>query len=206
MNRKARTVVTGLLCVVALLLVMGCGEKRVTRVSAQSQTDLSGRWNDTDSQQVAQTIVTDCLGQPWLDNWNQSNGGKKPVVIIGKIINKSHEHINVTTFTEDISRALINAGKVRFVSSRNEREDVRDERMDQHQGHTAEETRAGVGQEIGADFIMQGTVNTIVDELGKHKAIWYQVNVKLHNVTTNEIVWLGQHKIKKVIDKASSKW
>ena len=206
MNRKNRRIASIVLCIVLASLAFGCGEKRVTRVSAQSQTDLSGRWNDTDSQQVAKTIVTDCLAQPWLDNWNQANAGQKPVVIVGKIINKSHEHINVATFTEDISRALINAGKVRFVSARSERENVRDERMDQHQGHTAEETRAGVGQEIGANFIMQGTINTIVDEIDNHKAIWYQVNVKLHDVTTNEIVWIGQHKIKKVIAKDSTKW
>ncbi len=194
-----------LVCLI-ILSCIACGGKRVTRVAADKVTDISGRWNDTDSQQVSGAIVGDCLSQPWLTEWKAAHASKRPVVIVGSIVNKSHEHINVQTFVKDIERALINSQKVRFVSSRDERGELRQERADQHEGYTSEETRAGVGQEVGADFIMKGSINTIVDELGGSKAVWYQANIELHNLTTNEIVWVGQHKIKKVIDKDSVRW
>ncbi|RJO68117.1 MAG: penicillin-binding protein activator LpoB [Myxococcales bacterium] len=184
----------------------GCAGPRVERISPDRVTDISGRWNDTDSQQVARAVVGDCLAQPWLDEWKRANPDRRPVVIVGAIINKSHEHINVQTFMKDIERALINSQKVRFVSSREERGELRRERSDQHEGWTAEETRAGVGQEIGANFMMKGSLNTIVDELESSKAVFYQANIELHDLTTNEIVWLGEHKIKKIIDKDSVKW
>jgi uncharacterized protein (TIGR02722 family) len=205
--RKAAAVLVVLVLAVFAISVAGCSSTpRVTRVSDNAVTDVSGRWNDTDSRQVAEKIVGDCLQAPWLSEWMSANASKRPVVIVGTIVNKSHEHINVETFVKDIEAALINSQKVRFVSSKVERDEVRQERKDQNEGWTNENTRAGVGQETGANFIMKGTLNTIVDEMGKTQAVWYQVNVELHNLTTNEISYLGQHKIKKVIDKDSVRW
>ena len=183
-----------------LLALSACGGKKVQRVSASTVTDLSGRWNDTDSQEVSKAVISDCLAQPWLNTWENAHPDKKPVVIVGRIMNKASERIDVETFVKDMQRALINSQKVRFVSSRTEREGVRDERKDQQQGYTSDKTRAQLGEEIGADFIVQGTINTILDEQGGTRAVYYQVNVELHNVTTNEIVWIGQKEIKKIIE------
>ncbi len=196
-----------LVLTMAAFLFAGCATTReVKRIDPGKITDLSGHWNDTDSQQVAQTVVTDCLAQGWLPEWKENKGGKKPIVIIGKITNKSHEHINVQTFVKDMQSSLINSRKVRFVSSRTERGELREERKDQHSGYTSEGTRAGVGQEMGANFMMKGSINTILDELGGKRAVWYQVNMELHDLTTNEVVWIGQHKIKKLITKGNHKW
>ncbi len=196
-----------MITLLAMLLAVGCASgKRVSRVAADKQVDLSGRWNDTDSQQVGTAIVTDCLSQPWLEVYKSEHNGKRPVVIVGTVVNKSHEHINVETFIKDIERALINSQKVRFVSSRSERGEIRQERSDQHQGYTDESTRAGVGQEVGADFMLKGSLNSIPDEIDSHKVMYYQTDLELHNLTTNEVVWIGQHKIKKIIDRDSVRW
>lgn len=197
--KQATRITLLLLVILAAALLTGCAAKGVTRVSAQSVTDLSGRWNDTDSQQVAQAIVQDAVAQPWLSNFLAANNGKQPTVIVGRIVNKSHEHINVETFIKDIQLALINSQRVAFVSDAAQRSAVRQERADQHRGHTSVETQTSVGAEIGADFLMLGTLNTILDEEGGTRAVWYQVNIELHNMSTNQIVWIGQHKIKKLI-------
>jgi len=190
-----------LVLALSLSMAIGCKSGReVRRVSSDTVVDLSGRWNDTDFQQVAATIIDDCLAQPWLSVWREDNTGK-PTVIVGRILNKSHEHINVETFVKDIQKALINSQRVKFVSSRGERDELRDERLDQHQGNTSADTQSGVGKEIGAEFMMKGSINSIPDEEGSTRLMWYQVNVELHNITTNEIAWIGQHKIKKIIER-----
>jgi uncharacterized protein (TIGR02722 family) len=201
MIRKPLIVILISLSLVGVLLLAGCGGKRVSRVATDTVTDLSGRWNDTDSQLVAQTIVQEALKQPWLQSFVDAHSGKQPTVIVGRIINKSHEHINVETFIKDIQMALINSQRVEFVSDAGQRAAVRQERDSQQQGYTSQETQAAVGAEVGADFIMMGTVNTILDEEGATRAVWYQVNIELHNLATNKIVWIGQHKIKKIIER-----
>ena len=176
----------------------------VTRVESDTVTDLSGNWNDTDSRLVADEMVQDALSRPWLTRFKREYG-KSPTVIVGKIQNLSHEHINTRTFVADIERALINSGDVDFVASSQEREEVRDERKDQDL-HAKEETRKAMGQESGADFMMKGSINTIVDAIEGEQARFYQTDLTLIDLETNRKVWVGQKKIKKTIEKGGIRW
>jgi uncharacterized protein (TIGR02722 family) len=178
----------------------GCATK-VERLDAREVKDLSGAWNDTDSRQVSDEMIRDSLSRAWLFEWMVAHGSKRPTVIVGEVRNLSHEHINVNTFTSDMERALINSGKVDFVASRSERGDIRAERRDQDI-HAREDTRKAMGQEIGADFMLQGTINTIVDPAGDTQVRYYQVNLTLVSLADNRKVWVGQKEIKKLITRS----
>ncbi len=189
---------------VVLMAVMLAGlaacKPEVTRVDANKVTDLSGAWNDTDSRLVAEEMVADALSRPWFLKF-RSRHHKAPTVIVGTIRNLSHEHINTRTFIADIERALINSGDVDFVASRDERQEIRDERKEQDL-NASEATRKAMGQETGADFILQGSINSIVDAVEDEQARFYQVDLSLIDLLTNRKVWLGQKKIKKTIEKS----
>jgi len=192
-------------CAVGLLvggvaLVSGCGhETKVTRVDTGTVTDLSGRWNDTDSQMVAEAMVKEALSNPWLGNFTKGKN-RQPVVIVGTVLNKSHEHINVQTFVNDLERELTNSQKVTFVAAKGEREEVREERREQAV-HAREDTQKAPGKEIGADYMMRGSIATILDEQDGAKAVFYQVDLEMVDLENNVKSWFGQKKIKKVIEK-----
>ena len=189
---------------VGITIFSGCSSsKQVTRVDADTTIDLSGRWNDTDSRMVADEIIGDCLTHPWINDHGISAGGK-PVVIVGGIRNKSMEHIAVATFISDIERAFINSGKVRTVSSSNERSEIREERADQGE-FAALETVKRMGRELGADYMMTGEINTIEDREGGDQVVFYQTDLTLTNIETNEKIWIGQKKIKKFIGRSKFK-
>ncbi|MCG9132635.1 penicillin-binding protein activator LpoB [Candidatus Poribacteria bacterium] len=189
---------------VGITIFSGCGSsKQVTRVDADTTIDLSGRWNDTDSRMVADEIIGDCLTHSWINDHGISAGGK-PVVIVGGIRNKSMEHIAVATFISDIERAFINSGKVRTVSSSNERSEIREERADQGE-FAALETVKRMGRELGADYMMTGEINTIEDREGGDQVVFYQTDLTLTNIETNEKIWIGQKKIKKFIGRSKFK-
>ena len=173
--------------------------KQVTRVDADTTIDLSGRWNDTDSRMVADDIIQDCLTHPWIND-HGINTGTKPVVIVGGIRNKSMEHIPVATFITDIERAFINSGKVRTVSSSSERGEIREERADQGE-FAAIETVKRMGRELGADYMMTGEINTIEDREGGDQVVFYQTDLTLTNIETNEKIWIGNKKIKKFVGR-----
>jgi len=190
------------LMLLSLMLIgfSGCGaETKVTRVDSGVVTDLSGRWNDTDSRMVAESMVKEALEYPWLNNFSQSKR-RQPVVVVGTVLNNSHEHINVQTFVTDLERELTNSQKVTFVAAKNEREEVRTERKEQAM-YAIEETQKSPGKEIGADYIMKGTIATILDEADGTKAMFYQVDLQMVDLESNAKVWYGQKKIKKVIEK-----
>jgi uncharacterized protein (TIGR02722 family) len=173
----------------------------VQRVATDTVTDLSGRWNDTDAQLVAEKIVDDMTNAKWLGKYTKEKG-REPRIIVGTIKNKTDEHIEIDTFRKDIENALTNSGDVRFVASKEEREEIRDERTDQ-QEYSSEDTKKAFKQEKAADFMMKGTLTSIPDEKGGTKAVYYQVDFELFDNATNEKVWVGQKKIKKIISKAA---
>ena len=183
-----------------LVTVMACGkEKRVTRVDPGVVTDLSGRWNDTDSKLVAETMMKDMVSRPWLEKFTQAKG-RDPVVIVGTILNKSHEHIDVVTFVTDLEREMTNTQKVVFVAGKSERDEIREERKEQAV-YSREDTQKRPGQELGADFMMKGTIASIVDESAGTKATYYQVDLNLIDLENNVKSWYGQKKIKKVVER-----
>jgi uncharacterized protein (TIGR02722 family) len=182
----------------AAALCAGCSSNpKIDRIEANTVTDLSGDWNDTDSRLVAEEMIQDSLSNPWLTNYTRAKK-KQPVVIVGEVRNLSHEHINVDTFVNDMERALINSGRVEFVASSDERGEIRDERQDQDL-NAREDTRKAAGQEIGADFMLKGTINTIIDAIDKQQTRYYQVDLTLISMADNRKVWTGQKKIKKAI-------
>lgn len=185
-----------LFAIMASLILTACSTS-VERLDAQEQIDLSGAWNDTDSQLVAREMIEDSLSRAWIAKFVQREG-KDPAVIVGRIKNLSHEHINTNTFIANMERELINSGEVQFVASSANRQEIRNERADQDLNAT-EQTRKEMGQEYGADYMMQGQINTIIDIDGTTQVRFYQVNLELISIKDNRKVWVGEKKIKKLI-------
>jgi uncharacterized protein (TIGR02722 family) len=185
----------------ALLVVpAACGQTKVTRIDPNAVTDLSGGWNDTDSRLVANELIQSSLSEPWLRRHTETHGGQAPVVIIGSFANNTMEHIPVATFTKDLENAYVTSGTVRVVATKDERGDVRDERKDQQENARAD-TRARQAQELGAKYMLQGSIETLQDAQGREKVVYYQINATLVDLESNEKVWTGQKQTKKYILK-----
>ncbi|MDD2523951.1 MAG: penicillin-binding protein activator LpoB [Endomicrobiaceae bacterium] len=191
-----------MLCFSVMLFSCSSAPK-ITRVDADEAIDLSGNWNDTDSRLVADEMIADSVVKPWMDNFIKQKQSK-PRIIVGTVLNKSDEHINTETFVKDLERSLINTGKATFVASKEERNEIRDERMDQADFSEASTVKK-FGKEIGADFMLKGQINTITDAIKNQTLKYYQVELELIDVETNEKVWIGQKKIKKVVGKSKYK-
>ncbi len=194
--------VDGLVLLLAVLFVFSsCAKHTVSRRAASEAIDLSGKWNDTDSRLMAEEMTRDIVSRPWIDEFRKSKG-RKPTVIPFGVKNRTSEHINTQTFVKDLERALINSGKVRVVSSRDQRSSIRSERADQQAGLTSNPVE--VGKELGADFVLTGVLNAIKDRLGGEEVVFYQGNMELISIETNEKVWIGDKKIKKLISRKKS--
>lgn len=183
---------------VALFAVAGCAPVKVGRMDAGAEMDLSGYWNDTDSRLVAEEVIKDCLSRGWLTNFS-SREGKNPRVIVGTVRNMSSEHIATDTFVKDMERELLNSGKVRFVAGGAAREEIRQERAQQQQ--FSEDAKAFF-KEKAADFMLQGGINSILDSAGKQTLRYYQIELELVDMESNEKVWIGQKKIKKLVRRS----
>jgi uncharacterized protein (TIGR02722 family) len=181
----------------AAFMIISCS-RQVTRIDPSKQVDLSGRWNNTDSRLVAEDITDKILGDKWLSNHMNSSSGQRPVVIVGFVDNKSHEHIDAETFVKDVENSFIKSERVRLVQGGKKREELRAEKADMQTNASAGSMKK-FGLEQGADYILQGSINSIVDSYKRKKVTYYQVNLELTNIQTNEVVWIGEKKIAKYI-------
>lgn len=179
------------------LLIASCS-RQVTRVNTDQAIDVSGNWNNTDSRLVATDLTQQVLGAAWLGNHLEQSAGKKPVVIVGMVQNKSHEHIEAETFVKDVEQAFLQTQRVRLVQGGKKREELRAEKADQ-QANASVSSMKKFGLENGADYILQGSINSIVDSHKRQKVVYYQVNLELTNIQTNEVVWIGEKKIAKYV-------
>ena len=193
-----RNIVRIMLVAGALLALAGCGgQKEVIRTDAGEQIDLSGNWNDTDAQKVSAALAAQISSGPWIENF-LAEKGKKPTLIVAPVRNKTAEHIATKTLVDQLERDFINGGRVRVVASAEEREQVREERADQ-QEFSSPETMKKWGLEKGADVMLIGEINQIVDSEGKQSVRYYQVDCYLIDLQDNTKLWVGSEKIKKLI-------
>lgn len=179
------------------MLLQGCNTRRVERVGTQETIDLSGRWNDSDSRMTSEAMVAQILDGRWLEE-HVRRTGQRPVVVVGLVYNRTHEHISAETFINDVERAFINSGRVRLVQAGEKREELRRERASQ-QEFASIETAKRWGRELGADYMLNGDINSIVDAIRRERVVFYQTNLQLTDVESSEVVWMGDKRIRKYI-------
>ena len=179
-----------------LLLFVACA-RSVTRIEPDSQIDLSGRWNDSDSRLTAQKMVTDLLASDKYTEYAKMLG-KKPVIIVGSIRNKTSEHIDSDNYVKKIELAIYNSGVADLVESDSFRDKVREERA-QQQDFASAETVSKWGKETGANLMLFGEMTSETDTYGKRRVVNYMTTLFLTDMETNKRIWYGQQEIKKDI-------
>ena len=186
------------------LMMVSCGSTKVSRVDADEVIDLDGYWNESDVRIVCDSLIEECISSPRIAKF-EGQQGHAPVVIIDSIRNQSSEHIDTSIVEKKFQTAIINSGVMEFVSSSTERQALREEKADQAD-HSTYDTAKEMDQETGADFMLKGSVKTIVQSAGDKTVRTYYVYAELHDIKTNKIVWMAENdSIKKVIKRQKAK-
>ena len=187
------------MALISLTLVSCSSGPKVSRVDSQRQTDLSGYWNDTDVRIVCEALINDCINSPRVAQAIAAKRGRNPVILVGSFKNESSEHIDTAIISSTMEVTIFNTGKLDFVAGGSTRTELREERQDQ-QSNASEATAAALANETGADFLLTGTVRTIVDKAGNQTTRTYFVFAEMTDIETNARMWMAQNsEIKKVI-------
>lgn len=188
------------------LVACGGSKRQVARVAADTQTDLSGKWNDTDARLTAEALIKDCFSAGWLTAFAEEQG-RKPAVRVRGIVNKTDEHIDAQVFIKSIERAMLNSAKVKVLAQEgNELGSVEAEQTRGASGAVSDETAPSLGNETGADFVVAVRMASILDQIEGERAKFYKINFELISPTTGEKAWIGDHEIKKLITQDSASW
>ncbi|MDR2376030.1 MAG: penicillin-binding protein activator LpoB [Treponema sp.] len=185
--------------------VSACTSTSVKRVDSGTVTDLSGDWNDTDVRIVCDSLIKACLDSPRVAG-EASRLGRNPVFLVGPFRNESDEHIDTSIIADIMELTIFNSGKADFVAGGSIREALRAERQDQ-QVNASEASASRLVNETGADFLLTGSVKTIMDQRGNTRTRTYYVTAELTNIETNVRLWMDQNsEIKKQIKSSGARF
>lgn len=171
--------------------------RTVTRVDPNQQIDLSGRWNDSDSRQVADKMINELLGSTKFREY-ASTLDRRPTIVVGLIRNKTSEHIDADNYVKKFELAIFNSGVADLVESDVFRDRLREERA-QQQDFADPATVAKWGMETGANLILFGDMTSETDVYNNNRVVNYITTLFLTEVETNKRIWYGQKEIKKYI-------
>jgi len=195
--------------VLGTTVLSSCKKRRVTRTSENSTEggDLSGYWNDIDANLVSKEMIKDCLSRPWASDFQAQNDGSKPVVkLMGVQKRTDDRNVNTQYFSKRLEREMLNSGRVRVVASWGQ-DNVNMVERARQATHANDDTAKSQGNEVGADFTLQTIVNSQNETDGGGQSVRaYMVNMELVSVETNEKVWIGEKRIRKVVDQAGTSW
>ena len=193
------------LILLSLIFISCASTKPVARISADKQKDLSGNWNDNDIRIVCDSIIDECINSSYIKRFTKKNS-RLPYVKLGTILNLSDEYMDTTIIANKFRNAIINSGEMRFVASNSEVESLRDEQLNQAD-HVKIGTEAQFGNEQAADFMLQGTIKTVIDQNQNITQKTYYVDVQLYNIESTEIVWTTENsEIVKILNKKKFKF
>ncbi|MFG0274335.1 MAG: penicillin-binding protein activator LpoB [Phycisphaerales bacterium] len=175
----------------------GCKTRTVTRADPTEIRDLNYRFDEDDARETADAMIGQALNHPWIEEWREANGDR-PIMIVGEVRNDTSDYIDTKLFTKQFERALLNSGRVRIVAASDERDQLRDERAS-IRDWSRPETVKQMAFEVGADMMLLGRVgeNVEVSRRGNVRIQYYQVNLELIDIESNEKLWIGERQIEK---------
>ena len=208
MNRRTATLAAQAAGMMLAAVALGCGgsNRQVARVGTDTQTDLSGQWNDTDARLTSEALIQDCFAAGWLPAF-QDDQGRKPAIRVRGIVNKTDEHIDAQVFIKSIEKAMVNSAKVKVLAQEgSELGSVSAEQQRGASGALSDESAPSLGNETGADFVVAVRLASILDQIEGKRAKFYKINFEMISPSSGEKVWIGDHEIKKLITQASASW
>ena len=185
------------LAVVLAFAVSCAGPRAFTKGSYEDPNDialLDDRFSENDMQLIAKKMIQSMAGS----SITGRNG--TPVVMIGKMRNRTSEHIDMTMLSNKVRTQLIQSGRFRFADVANRR-DIAEEYEYQQSGYVDPDQASGPGSQTGAEYLLTGTLTANVQQVGKDKLIYYKATFQLTNLVTSEIAWTDEKEIRKAYKK-----
>jgi hypothetical protein len=190
------------LSIASLLSFSGCSSYSVKRVSLDTEGGVTSRWTDNDARLTAKTLIRKALGESWLENFKAKHG-RRPVVELGQMINRSDQHINTRLFLNHFQDQLLESGKVHFVTANSAHREAASSERAYQMSHARSSTIHGPDQQTGADYLLTGSINSYVARRGGKTVRMYETHLKAIDLRTNEIVWASEYRVKKIAHQSS---
>ncbi|MFK7871589.1 MAG: penicillin-binding protein activator LpoB [Oligoflexales bacterium] len=188
-----------------ITLISSCTTYQAQYSNPEEVEILDDKWNETDARKTAEILINAVIQKPWIYEF-KGRYNKKPVVVVDHIENRTSEHIDSKAFEGYITDELINSGKIRFINGEKREKILKEIQYQNNSGMVSKQTAGRIGHQIGANFMMSGSISSQVHQRDGDKTVTYQTHLILTNLETTEIIWSQKHLIKKRFQRSGLGW
>jgi penicillin-binding protein activator len=188
----------------ALLTMTGCMSS-TRNLNPKAEVHYDASYDFSDKARIVDGLVTPLLAAPVFPVQ------EKPIMIIYPVVNETTEHISTDGITDDIRMKLVQSGRFRFISE-DQRANIQKETKYQYQGYVDPAMRVEQGRQLGANYIMSGTLRSIKKKepkqvrLTREERIYYSLNLTITDLKTSEVVYENQVEIARESSKPIIGW
>ena len=189
----------------ALLTISGCMAS-TKNLNPGKEVHYDASYDFSDKKQIVDRLV-----EPLLSASQFFPMHVKPILIVYPVVNETPEHISTAGITDEIRMKLLRSGKIRFINE-HQRENIQMETSYQNQGFVDPAQRVEQGRQLGADYILSGTLRSIKKKqpeqwrLYKKERIYYSLDLTLTDLKSGEIVYADQVELAREASKPIIGW
>jgi uncharacterized protein (TIGR02722 family) len=187
------------------IVLAGCTATTRT-VSPEEPLAYDATYTFTDKKKIVNDLVASLASKPPL-----AAATDRPVIIVYGIANRTAEHIDTSGITDEIRKEILHTGKARFVN-KTQRDNILKETDYQMSGAVAPSTRIALARQVGAKYMLTGTLRSIEKEapkevrLKKKSYIYYSLNLELTSIETSLIEWADSVELVREASKPIIGW
>ena len=182
-------------------VLFSCSSNREIKKSSDTIHPLqTGLWNNSDSRAVSDNLVKNLLNDRWLAEYINVHKNLRPILIVGNITNSGTEIIDTLDFIKEIERTILKVNSTRLIQTINKRKDL-NSKIKNLSDYDCSETIINWAKEQGADFLINGKINSVPEIIKRKKQIHYHIKLELINIETKQLLWIGEKTVTKQIDE-----
>lgn len=192
----------------SLVFVAGCGTP-VQRTDPTDPSAQSMRIGQADVNETVRTMVDSMLTSRPVREASHAVSPAPVVVVLPIRLDTNtitDTRINTNAMTTLVREDVINSGLFRFVDA-SRRTDLAEEiAYQQESGAVDRTTAAQRGRQVGADYVLEGSISGFEDRTNRTRSTGYVITMTLQNVETGIILWQQTQQVAKMQERGLLGW
>lgn len=187
-----KIVMVGVAAVVTAVL-SGC----TTTQARETQLDRKAMTAALEPQDVRRTVEKMVDSMLADQDFIAEIGGKKPILDVSGIQNRSTMHIDMASITDSIRTKLLRSRKFRFMDRTNAAEDLQFMNDQALNGLTDQNKAIRAGQQSAAQMYLYGALTEMRQQVNGITDRYYKFTLNLKDLKSGELIWSDEQEIRK---------
>lgn len=176
------------------LLLAGCASMPTVTETPLDRNPITSKMEAQDVRRTVEKMAESLISAPGV---REVTGGKRPVLDIEPLQNRTMQHIDMVSITDSLRMQLLRSGLFRFVDKSTSAVDIDFMAAQENIGLTDSKQVIKPGQQSAAQMYLTGALTEIKNKVGRTTDQYYKFSMILKDLRSGELVWADEQEIRK---------